>query len=293
MTSPARRTIIIEEPGRLSLAQGRLVVRKADGTKRDVPLHDVRTVMIVSLQTTITAALVNELHGRQIGLILCDAKKLPYGEFVGYYDHHATPARMREQLGWKKDRRKKIWDDIIRQKIKTQRTLLKKWQLKSDWGKWDRYLVSVADGDRSNREGQSARLYFNALFGKKFNRRRQSPINAALNYGYAILCSLVTRTLAAHGFHPSLGIAHRGGMNPLNFSYDLIEPFRPFVDDVVYPRRDRELDKDYKRDLIGATNAPIVYREKKMPLPLAIDIYTLDVARVLTDGAALPKEPGF
>ena len=293
MGNTAWRIVTIDQACNLSYSSGRLEIETAEGSKETLPLFDIRTIVIASQQVRLTAYLINELRLRQVGLIFCDCKKMPASELVGYYDHHATSLHMREQLCWKKPIRKKVWEGIVRQKMIMQRDLLITLQVETDLAKWERYLGNVKAGDRSNREGQAARLYFNALFGKTFHRRQPTNINAALNYGYAIVCSSITRSLTAHGYHPSLGIAHRGGTNPLNFTYDLIEPFRPFVDKIVYLHKDRELDRDYKRELVSVTRTPMIYGKKQCVLEAAVEQYVLDVAKSLTTENGKLKETGY
>ncbi|MDO4588187.1 MAG: type II CRISPR-associated endonuclease Cas1 [Planctomycetia bacterium] len=293
MTSPAWRTVVIEQDSALSCTQGQLTVKSKEGTVRHVPLFDLRTIMVVSLHVSITSGLINELNKRQISLIMCDEKKLPSGEFIGYNNHHATPAKIFEQIHWSEEHCIKVWEKIVILKIKMQRNLLNRLNLVSDWKKWDSYQQSITNGDQSNREGQAARLYFNVLFGKKFQRRTDTSINAALNYGYAILCSIITRSLVSHGYHTGLGINHCSGTNPLNLSYDLVEPFRPFVDEVVYYRREEELNKEFKTALIEIPNKVMSYCGKRMPLTLAADQFVLNVTKALNTKTLTFGETGF
>lgn len=93
---------------------------------------------------------------------------------------------------------------------------------------------SVASGDTTNREGYAARLYFKSLFGDDFKRDDETGINAALNYGYAILRSFIAKTIVAYGLEPSLGIHHKSQLNQFNLADDIIEPYRPIIDNFVY-----------------------------------------------------------
>jgi len=293
MSNHTWRTIIIDNHVDLSYSMGNLVVSYDDGNVQNIPLFDVRTIVIHSLQIKLTTYLLNELHKRHINVIFCSENKRPYGEIVGYYDYHATPARLYKQILWKKEVRRNVWVQIVRQKISVQLALLKLLNLSTDDEKWEKYSDNIVGEDQTNREGQAARLYFNAVFGLKFHRREDSPINDALNYGYAILCSTVTLALTAHGYHPSLGIAHRGGTNPYNFSYDLLEPFRPFIDRIVYQNQSKILDRDYKKQLIDVTNTIIRYKNKRMPLVSAVDHYVLGITKFLTKEAGQIGEIRF
>ncbi|MDO4569454.1 MAG: type II CRISPR-associated endonuclease Cas1 [Planctomycetia bacterium] len=293
MTSPAWRVVVVGEGSHLSYGCGQMIVRTQEKGEETIPLFDVRTILVSSSRSSLTTQLILELHERQIRLIFCDSKRSPYGEIVGYYDHHAVPRCLKEQISWSEQHCREIWRQIVFLKLRMQENLLRHLGLAYDDTKWQSYQKTLEAGDRSNREGQAARLYFNALFGKKFHRRKASPINAALNYGYAILCSTVTRALAIHGYHPSLGIAHCGATNPYNLSYDLMEPFRPCVDEMVWKRQGEELSCDFKKELIGVTHRKVLYTRKRMTLDSAVDQFVLDMTKALKKGTHFKGELDF
>lgn len=282
MTAPAWRSIIIGPGCRCACIDKQMTVRKKDGTEESVPLFDVQAVIVSSLQATLTAALICELQRRNIRLIFCDEKQCPYGELTGYDTHHAAAGRLREQIAWKKRDARKIWKFIIFQKLEMQRNLLLHAGRVFPESKFQQCIAKIQSGDLSNREGLAARMYFVALFGKRFRRDVPSNINAGLNYGYAILSSAVTRAIVSHGYHPSLGIHHRGKTNPLNLTYDLVEPFRPFVDQIVLENPSMELNRERKHRLIDVTNVEMRYNAKRMPVSAAIDLFALEIFKALT-----------
>ena len=161
---------------------------------------------------------------------------------------------------------------IVRAKIIMQQKLLKTLK-KSGAELLQQYLDNVEIGDVSNREGQAARVYFNSLFGMNFRRRSENNINAALNYGYAVLLSTINQVVTLHGYHLGLGIKHCDKMNPFNLSCDIIEPFRPFVDKVVYKNGDRALDWSYKKELINISYKTVIYNGQKTELQTALDSF--------------------
>lgn len=293
MTTAAWRTLVVDSHVSLAYSRGRILVRDDQQAVRRIPLFDVRLVLIHSLQARLTTHLLRELHRRGIRVVFCDEKAMPYGEVIGYHDHHATAQRLNEQIRWKKEIRRQVWQWIVASKIAMQWALLEILQAATNREKWEGHINGIAAWDKTNREAQAARLYFNTLFGDSFHRRKESPINAALNYGYAVLCSAVTRALVAHGYHSSLGIAHRGATNPFNLTYDLMEPFRPFVDRIVFGNADRKLDREYKKQLIAVSGGGVRYREKKMTLATALDAYVVDVTKSLTTGVLAIGEIGF
>ena len=148
----------------------------------------------------------------------------------------------------------------------------------------------VLPGDPSNAEGRFADAYFRALFGRGFRRHLRDNVNAALDYGYVILMSLMARLIAAHGYMPFVGFHHAGEANNINLACDCVEPFRPLVDLAVKMRGGDVLDKDYKARLLGIVNADVEYGGRRLTVSDAMDAYFLDVTRSLREGRVLMKE---
>lgn len=120
-----------------------------------------------------------------------------------------------------------------------------------------------------------------------------SNINSALNYGYSLILSSVSRAIVLHGYLTSIGINHCSQRNSFNFSCDIMEPFRPFVDNYVYKQQDRELNWSYKQDLINLSLETVVYKGHKMELQTAIDIFVNDVLTELSQNTSKIKEIEF
>ena len=147
--------------------------------------------------------------------------------------------------------------------------------------KLEEYRNSVLPGDSNNREGQAARLYFKALFGKNFIRHSDDSINAALNYSYTVILSAFNRLVVSYGYHTALGIKHCSKSNPFNLSCDLMEPFRPFADKTVFENSDRELDWSYKKALIEILQTDARYNGRHYTLSDAMECYAIDVFKAL------------
>ena len=128
------------------------------------------------------------------------------------------------------------------------------------------YVSEVVSGDKTNREGHSAKVYFNTLFTKKFVRNENDSINAALNYGYAILLSSFNKEIVSNGYLTELGIHHKNEFNPFNLSCDLMEPFRIIIDNFVYHNKERKLNTDYKMDIVNILNSKFKYNGKQYTL---------------------------
>ena len=145
-----------------------------------------------------------------------------------------------------------------------------------------RYAMNVDNGDISNREGHSAKVYFNALFGNEFNRDLDGFINRALNYGYSIVLSSINREIKSLGYLTELGVHHIGESNPFNLSCDFIEPLRPLIDSLVIKEIVNEAD--YKEKYINLLSMKVKYNGKEIILDNAIHLYVEDLLNYLKTG---------
>ena len=69
--------------------------------------------------------------------------------------------------------------------------------------------------------------------GNSKNRRASHPVNAMLNYAYAILQSQLQIELLSDGYDPAIGVMHHGFKGSPAFVFDLMEPSRPIVDAAI------------------------------------------------------------
>ena len=204
-----------------------MVVRKEDATSK-IHLSEVASVVLETERVYLSAYLLAELAKNKISLLVSDEKRNPVGQFLPLYGAHNTSKRVLEQLDWGEPIKKRVWQRVVREKLRQQARLLEE----RDYPE-ARILYSlipeVRSGDSTNREAQAARIYFVALFGEDFNRRDDTPLNAALNYGYAVLLSMVNREIVSRGYLTQCGICHRNEFNQFNLACDFMEPFRPVV----------------------------------------------------------------
>lgn len=152
--------------------------------------------------------------------------------------------------------------------------------------------TKILPGDPENIEGQFARLYFKALFDRRFLRHSYDKENAALDYGYSLLRSTCDRILYSYGYHTAIGIHHCSRRNRFNLSCDLIEPFRPFIDACVW-EREMKLDQEGKRMLLETLNMPTMYGDKIHTLSDSMELFVLDVMRSMRNSDYCIKEVGF
>lgn len=265
------RTVVITKQSKISY-KNRFLVVKQDTEEKFIHLSEIDTIIVDSISVSISAYLLKELADNKINIMFCDEKHNPFGELIPYYSRHNTSKKIKEQIKWKQKEKDCLWQKIIKNKLTNQSLLLKK--IKKDKYKLiSSYIDEVIIGDKTNREGHAAKIYFNSLFGNNFIRNSDDSINAALNYGYAILLSTVNKEIIKNGYITQLGIHHKNEFNEFNLTCDLMEPFRPIIDNFVFFNKERNLDTSYKLDIVNIFNDTYKYNGKQYVLKDIIKMY--------------------
>ena len=228
----AFRTVIINDRCKLEYSLNYLICRKLNEEKK-VLLDEVKILMINSTQVSISTYLITKCIEKKIKIIFTDEAHNPSGEIVGYYNNYYSYRKIKEQLSISSETKDFLWKEIVKEKIINQANVLKKQNHLKEYQMLIDYSNDVQLGDVSNREGHSAKVYFNALFEKGFSRRNDDFINVVLNYGYSIILATINREIKSLGYLTELGIHHIGESNQFNLSCDLIEPIRPLVDNTA------------------------------------------------------------
>lgn len=272
------RTVVISNVAKLDYQIGYLVVRGQETTR--IHIKEIRMLIIESTAVSMTAYLLSELMKNKIKVIFCDEKRNPSSELLPYYGSHDTSLKIRNQIKWDEIRKKDVWTQIVKEKIGQQAHLLQKCGLE-EYQMLQGYMNEVEFADETSREGHAAKVYFNALFGKQFTRTEECPTNAALNYGYSILLSMFTREVTANGYITQLGLFHDNMFNPFNLASDLMEPFRPIVDDLVWNMRPEIFETEEKHQLLQMLGHEVVIAGRTELLENAVKIYVKSVFDVL------------
>ena len=227
----AYRNIFIANEAKLKLKSNQLIV--FNGQEYSFPIEDIRSIVIDNPYTSLTVKLITKLADDGVCLIICNEKHIPSCEFLPIGAYCRLNKRINLQYAQSKPRLKQIWQKIVQAKIINQAKCL---ELNKIIEAETLYSISksVLSGDSTNREGYASRVYFKSLFGSDFTRERESNINAALNYGYAILRSYIAKTIVSYGLEPSFGVHHKSQLNQFNLADDIIEPYRPVIDNFVY-----------------------------------------------------------
>lgn len=278
-----KRTLVFTNPLQLSLKNAQLVVRAKDveAELRTIPIEDVGMVILENQMLSVTMPLLNELIDAGVCVVLCDAKGMPHAILQNLDGNNLQGEFLRNQINVGEVLKKQLWKQIIEAKIRNQSALLEKIRQKGQILK--PYYMNVKSGDCDNREGSAARIYWGCLFGEDFVRDRSIPgINAMLNYGYTILRAATARALISSGLTPSLGIFHHNRSNAFPLADDLMEPFRPFVDEAVYHLCEEgklEVDKTAKGELIGILNCDTYYSKVTRPLQIGLSMTMASLAK--------------
>lgn len=271
------RTVLIENNCKISYKNGYLLIRGDE--LQMLHLSEIDSLIIGTTQALITSYALCELWKNKIRIVFCDEKYNPYGEVIGYYGSYNTSKKVLQQTKWPDEIKSLIWQNITKQKIQHQISVLQKIGKEIDES-LNSYPLNVLPYDVTNREGLFAKFYFRHLFGEDFLREVCSPINAALNFGYSVLLSMVNKEVVCAGCITQLGIKHSNQFNPFNLSCDLMEAFRPYVDYLVFTENPKELTKELKYKLIDLSNLKVVF-DQEYYLSNAIKLYVNDVINAL------------
>lgn len=269
------RTVVISNRAKLDYKMNYMTIRNDKETTR-IFINEIYMLIVATTAVSITVALLSELTKKKIKVIFCDEKRNPSSELISYYGSHDTSAKYRNQLEWSKEIKSEVWTQIVREKIKKQSDLLKECKKKESI-LLEEYLEDIELNDITNREGHAAKVYFNALFGKKFNRTDENTINAALNYGYSIILSAFTREIVANGYMTQLGLFHNNMFNQFNLASDLMEPFRILVDRKVVNMELDKFDLSEKLELVDILNENIIIDKMRSNVANAVSRYTKSI----------------
>lgn len=271
-----KRSLVFMHPAALSLRNGQMVIirKEIPDDNLTVPIEDIGLVMINHAMVSLTIPLLNALTEQNVAVIFCNEKGMPASMLYNLQGNTTQGETLRNQLEAGEVLKKTLWKQIIETKIKNQAALLNK--IGKEGSILKPLYTNVKSGDSDNREGIAARLYWTALFGRDFIRDRNIPgINSLLNYGYSVLRAAVTRALVSSGLFPALGIFHHHRSNAFPLSDDLMEPFRPFVDEIVF-----ELTVQGEAELSTATKSRLIR-------VLYVDTYFSKVTRPLSVGLSM------
>jgi CRISP-associated protein Cas1 len=272
-----KRTLYFGNPAYLHKKDMQLKVIDAElnTEKASIPLEDIGVVVLDHPQITLTHALMAEMIERNVALISCDQKHMPSGLMLPLDGNHVQSERFKTQIDASEPLNKNLWAQTIKAKVANQAALLNRIGL--DNKRLLALIPQIKSGDPDNIEGRAASVYWKMLFGEhEFTRQRfgDEP-NSHLNYCYAILRAIIARALVSSGMLPTLGIFHRNKYNAYCLADDIMEPYRPFCDEMVYTLfLNGEIDSDeitrqHKAKLLSIASCDVIMDGKKSPLMVA------------------------
>ncbi len=273
------RTVVVRNRSKLDLKMGYLVCRGSETYSLFIP--EISTLILETTSISLTCALVSELVKNNVKIIFCDEKHNPESELISYHGHYNSAKKIKQQLMWSGEIKKRVWAKIVKDKIQKQAQILNECKLFVERDMLLQYANSVLDNDVTNREGHAAKVYFNALFGTDFSRRVEHKINTALNYGYAVILSCFNRELAKMGYLTEMGIWHKNEFNAFNLSCDLVEPFRILVDRLVLGM---DFGQNTNSQILEIFNTKVKIDNKMQFVENAISIYCQSIVEALNKG---------
>lgn len=277
-----KQTLFFSTPVCLSLKNSQLVISWKDSDNKVTrPIEDIGCVVLESQMINITLPLLNELVKNNVAVILCDNKMMPTAMLQSLDANTTQSENIKSQIAVSEPMKKQAWKQIIEAKIKNQSAVLDTFCKNGSILK--PFYANVKSGDTDNREGIAAKIYWTQLFGKDFKRDRcgDSP-NILLNYGYSILRAATARALLGSGLLPNLGIFHKSRYNAFPLADDIMEPYRPYVDSIVfnlYADGITELNKDSKMEIMRLLSCDVNIGKVMRPLQIALTFTTASLVK--------------
>ena len=307
-----KKTLYFGNPAYLSLKNKQLVIKMPEVEKTElpdsikesaivtVPIEDTGVVVLDNKQITITHGAMEALLENNVALITCDNNHLPVGLMLPLCGNTTQNERFTKQIEASVPLKKQLWQQTVQAKILNQAYVLenKSKVVVKNMLVW---ANDVKSGDPDNYEARAAVYYWNNIFSDMpgFTRGRDGePPNNLLNYGYAILRAVVARSLVASGLLPTLGIHHRNKYNAYCLADDIMEPYRPFVDKLVFEIMERETDiselsQEIKAQLLNIPVLDVIINKQRSPLMIAVGQTTASLNKCFSGKIRKIKYPSF
>ena len=267
-----KKTILIENKLSLTTKNNQLVL-KSELKEKTIPIEDIGFLVLDHAEIYISIPTMNLLIENNTSVIICGKNHLPNGMFLNLNSHHIQQEIFKNQINASVPLKKQLWQQTIVEKISNQGSLLQKITTKKN--NFDFLASKVLSGDSSNMEAVAANFYWKVFFEQEFKRERFGDYpNNFLNYGYAILRAATARALSGSGLLNTLGIHHKSKYNAFALADDIMEPYRPIVDEKVFEimqtYSEQELNTTIKSELLQILTRTVYFKEEKSPLMVAL-----------------------
>ena len=267
-----KKTILLENKASLTAKNLQLII-KSEIRESSISIEDIGFLVIDNPEIYLSIPAMNLLIENNTSVIICNSNHLPNGMFLNLNSHHIQQEIFKNQINASVPLKKQLWQQTIVEKITNQGILLEK--ITESKNSFDFLASKVLSGDSSNMEGVAASQYWKSYFEHKFKRERFGDYpNNFLNYGYAILRAATARALSGSGLLNTLGIHHKSKYNAFALADDIMEPFRPIVDEKVFELMqnydEQELNTLLKSELLQILTRTVYFKEEKSPLMVAL-----------------------
>lgn len=279
-----KRTLFFTNPCRLSMKNAQLVVENHETAEvKTVPIEDIGVVIIENQMVTFTVPALNALSENNCAVVFCDGRHMPVSMLMNLDSNSVQAETYRFQTEASLPLKKSLWKQVVEAKIRNQANLLN--ELGKDGDALKPYYSNVKSGDSDNREGIAARIYWDKLFEGSFLRTREGDDpNALLNYGYAILRAGMARSIMGSGLFPAFALFHKNRYNAFPLADDLMEPYRPYVDQIVYKLYSdgvHDLNSTSKQALLRVLFIDTRFKDMTRPLELGLTMTSASLVKCL------------
>ena len=267
-----KKSILLENKASISTKNLQLVI-KTETRESTIPIEDIGYLVVDHPEIYLSIPALNLLIDNNTAVIICNTNHLPNGMFLNLNSHHIQQEIFKNQINASAPLKKQLWQQTITEKITNQGILLQKITSKNN--NFEFLASKVLSGDSSNMEGVAANFYWKSFFEHNFKRERFGDYpNNFLNYGYAILRAATARALSGSGLLNTLGIHHKSKYNAFALADDIMEPFRPIVDEkvaeIMQNYSEQELNTAIKAELLQILTRTVYFKEEKSPLMVAL-----------------------
>lgn len=267
-----KKSILLENKASLTTKNLQLVI-KTDTRETNIPIEDIGYIVIDHPEIYLSVPALNLLVDNNTAVIICNTNHLPNGMFLNLNSHHIQQEIFKNQINASVPLKKQLWQQTVMEKITNQGILLQ--NITSKTNNFDFLASKVLSGDTSNMEGVAANFYWKSFFEHNFKRERFGDYpNNFLNYGYAILRAATARALSGSGLLNTLGIHHKSKYNAFALADDIMEPYRPIVDEkvaeIMQNYTEQELNTAIKAELLQILTRTVYFKEEKSPLMVAL-----------------------
>ncbi|HSD09075.1 type II CRISPR-associated endonuclease Cas1 [Flavobacterium sp.] len=270
-----KRSILIENKSSLTTKNSQLVIQ-SEIRQSSIPIEDIGFLVLDHQEIYMSLPAMNLLIENNTAVIICSKSHFPNGMFLNLNSHHIQQEIFKNQIDASIPLKKQLWQQTVIEKITNQGLLLE--NITGNKNSFEFLASKVLSGDTTNMEGVAASQYWKTFFDTydiNFKRERFGDYpNNFLNYGYAILRAATARALSGSGLLNTLGIHHKSKYNAFALADDIMEPFRPLIDEKVFEimqtYNEQELNTKIKAELLQILTQTVYFKDERSPLMVAL-----------------------